>query len=120
MYGPFTNSYDTKDGFEEVNWTWHVAPIVKLRVYDEHEKKMRDELFILDPLMGSKPLKKDDYHLTLRLGVHSRIRTYTVGTITGYVTCHPDTFDNQADCFNPDRATSLQSFETETRTFLDT
>ena len=111
MYGAFSHTYGTINGVVEVNWNWHVAPIVKLR---------DNELYILDPLMGSKPLKKDDYHLMLSVGIINAQGTGgTQGTITGYVTCRPDTYDNNDDCFNPHRATSLQTFERETKLLLD-
>ena len=76
--------------------------------------KVGTDLYILDPLMGHKPLKKDEYHRMLEVEILN-----TRGSISGYVTCRPDTYDNADDCFNPHRFTSLQTFEMETKLFLD-
>ena len=104
IYGSFFHSFDTIYGVLEVNWGWHVAPMVKVGT----------DLYILDPLMGHKPLKKDEYHRMLEVEILN-----TRGSISGYVTCRPDTYDNADDCFNPHRFTSLQTFEMETKLFLD-
>ena len=101
MYGSFFHLLEEENKVREVQWKFHVAPIVKLR---------DNELYVLDPLMYPEPVKKDEYHSKL-IG--------TKGDMSGYVTCQPDTYDNAADCFNPDRARSLQSLDMDAKMFLD-
>ena len=69
----------------EVTWDNHVAPIVKLR---------DNALYILDPLVSNRPMKRDEYHSALES---------TGSKIKGYVTCQPDTYGHEDDCFNPDK-----------------
>lgn len=69
----------------EVTWDNHVAPIGKLR---------DNALYILDPLVSNRPMKRDEYHSALES---------TGSKIKGYVTCQPDTYGHEDDCFNPDK-----------------
>ena len=86
----------------EVNWDNHIAPIVKLK---------DNALYILDPLVSNRPMKRDEYHSALES---------TGSKITGYVTCQPDTYGHEDDCFNPDKmeAKKLETHNDKTSLFL--
>ena len=78
--------YETKNARngKDVSWDFHVAPALKI--------SEKNELYILDPSISPIPLTKSEYHKKFR------------GTITGYVTCDSDTYDQLDDCFNPTSA----------------
>ena len=95
MFGTFVRKFDG----QTITWNYHVAPIIKLN---------DGELYILDPVVSDKPMKKDAYHSEIG-GESSKLN--------GYVTCQPDTYDEKDDCFdsknNPPR-----NIEQLTRTWL--
>ena len=95
MFGSFERTFDG----QAITWAYHVAPIIKLN---------DGELYILDPVLSDKPMKKDAYHSEMAGGSSK---------LNGYVTCQPDTYDEKDDCFdsqnNPPR-----NIEELTRTWL--
>ena len=67
------------------------------------------QLYILDPVMSNRPMKKNEYHSELKGTANS--------DLTGFVTCEPETYDNRHDCFDPKNNPSTD-IEGETRTLL--
>ena len=85
VYGNFVYLVKKGSPGEKLTWTYHVTPIIKLK---------DGELYVLDPLISHRPIKKADYFNLLKSTEGSQI--------TGYVTCKPGTYDGSAtDCFNP-------------------
>ena len=69
----------------------HVAPIIRLK---------DSELYILDPLVSEGPMKKDEYHAEIGNANHPS-NPLIRSRLDGYVTCVPETYDHNHDCFEP-------------------
>ena len=96
MFGEFVRKVK-KGNFEEfVRWKMHVAPIIRLK---------DSELYILDPLVSEGPMKKNEFHAEIGNPEneqenpinHDIIKSH----LDGYVTCTPETYDIDHDCFEP-------------------
>ena len=96
MYGTFIYKVEKGDPGETVRWKFHVAPIIKLK---------DSELYLLDPLISEGPMKKNEYHAKIgnpeNQQQHPIHNTLIRSELTGYVTCKPETYDFEHDCFEP-------------------
>ena len=104
MFGSFIRKIKKGKPGEFVRWTMHVAPIIRLK---------DSELYILDPLLSDGPMKKDEYHAEIGNANHMSIRS----RLTGYVTCVPETYANNYDCFEPKNNANDPNIEDDDLTF---
>ena len=113
MFGVFVRNVNKRNAEDFVRWKMHVAPIIRLK---------DSELYILDPLLSDGPMKKDEYHAEIGNANHMSIRS----RLTGYVSCVPETYANNYDCFEPKNNANDPniedddlSFDTKAALFLD-
>ena len=99
MFGTLLRNFDGKI----LQWEYHVAPIIKINCPGGCTGKDGD-LYVLDPVISSEPMLKDDYHAELESEFGSQI--------TGFVTCKGNAYTEESNCFDPDPYT-------DTHTFLD-
>ena len=85
IFGNLEYATENAQYWNVVNWGFHVVPIIKLSGCDD--------LFILDPSIRPTPVTKSEYH-----NIFS-------GQISGYVTCHSNTYSITDDCNNPVKVT---------------
>ena len=90
----FGDLYQNYDG-DTLRWSYHVAPIIKIKCPGGCTGKGGD-LYVLDPVISSEPMLKDDYHAELESNEESRSH------ITGFVTCKANTFSFRCKCFFPE------------------
>ena len=106
MFGQFIRR--EQNGFERdvLRWGFHVAPIIRLADLS---------LYILDPLLSEGPMTKEDAHLEIgnpnNNGYHPDYGHFLSSYLTGYVTCKPETYDHDDDCFEPDNTPSKPDYE---------
>ena len=83
-----------------VYWNFHVAPMVRLN---------DNRLYILDPALCANPIEKEEWYKLMML-THE-------ASITGFVTCEPNTYDEESSCFNPLKQTD-ESVHCEIQEYL--
>ena len=96
MFGIFVRKVKKGNAEEFVRWKMHVAPIIRLK---------DSELYILDPLLSEGPMKKNEYHAEIgnpENEMENPINHVIIKShLDGYVTCTPETYDIEHDCFEP-------------------
>ena len=79
-----------------VRWNFHVAIIVRVKLSDSNK------LYILDPSLSRVPLTKEQWYSTLEGSPWQSVGLRLRGSVTGYITCETNTYENDDDCLNPE------------------
>ena len=73
----------------QIMWRSHIAPIIKLQ---------DDQFYILDPALSADPIAKNKWYDMLVTNPNA----YKVNSqMTGFVTCWPNTYTADNECFDP-------------------
>ena len=105
VFGRLVRNFDGK----ALIWDYHVAPIIKIKCPGGCTGKDGD-LYVLDPVISSEPMLKDDFHAELESEGGSKL--------IGYVTCQTNTFTEESNCFDPDLDSDLMAVDIYTEFFL--
>ena len=109
------NARLNENGELQVVWDNHVAPIVRIT-------ENQNEFYILDPGLSSQPILRNDWIEMMTTNDDTTNKNAVPASITGRVTCTPDTYMTQDNCFGDsimDDDDLRGFFDSETDAYLE-